>query len=332
MNGVDYKFYRAIRKYGFDSFTWEIVERTETIEELKSAEIRWIKTLDCQRNGYNTTSGGDGAPGIEFTPELRAKISARQKKRFQDPIERAKAAGYAREWNRLNPELALAAREKRVATLRTQEHRKRASIKQCDYVSRVPDYRQKRGAAVQALYESRPDIAKRISATLGGKPFEVYRGEDLIGTFDTIAQCAKKLNLSTGNIGLILSGKSRRTQTNGYRFKHVGEPFPITRDKRPSPLVKPVEVIKDGNVIATYPTIADCGRAFSLSRSRMHAIVLGGKSIEGCTFNAAGTSDPVATNSEGRGGDLFPGVSVREHAGGANRGGVALEGRCAATH
>ena len=49
----------AIRKYGFDNFLFEIIEKCSK-EELDEKEIYWINYYDTFNNGYNLTIGGKG--------------------------------------------------------------------------------------------------------------------------------------------------------------------------------------------------------------------------------------------------------------------------------
>ena len=53
------KFYRAIRKYGKDSFIIESLGRFDA-EDLNNKEIYFIQKFDTFNNGYNSTLGGDG--------------------------------------------------------------------------------------------------------------------------------------------------------------------------------------------------------------------------------------------------------------------------------
>lgn len=71
------KFYRAIEKYGWDGFDHEIIANNLTEDEAKNFEILLIQKLDCIKNGYNTSRGGDSGNCIEYTPEMRAKCSER---------------------------------------------------------------------------------------------------------------------------------------------------------------------------------------------------------------------------------------------------------------
>lgn len=74
-NNYNSKFYRAIRKYGWDNFSWEIIDTSDCPEEIKEKEIYWIRKYDSYYNGYNSTLGGDGALGAVKTDEMRLAYS-----------------------------------------------------------------------------------------------------------------------------------------------------------------------------------------------------------------------------------------------------------------
>ena len=54
------KFYRALRKYGFENFNYEILIQDDafTKETLNEAEVYFISLYDSYYNGYNETPGG----------------------------------------------------------------------------------------------------------------------------------------------------------------------------------------------------------------------------------------------------------------------------------
>lgn len=56
----NYHIYRAMRKYGVENFTFEIIEEC-TASELDDKEKYWIKYYDSYKNGYNETEGGNYA-------------------------------------------------------------------------------------------------------------------------------------------------------------------------------------------------------------------------------------------------------------------------------
>jgi group I intron endonuclease len=73
--GSPYLFHQAIRKYGWDAFTVEILYVSkDEIHTRKTMEPYFIDEHKAFgfSTGYNMTSGGDGSP---CTPEKRANIS-----------------------------------------------------------------------------------------------------------------------------------------------------------------------------------------------------------------------------------------------------------------
>ena len=82
-NGLGYKlqpkFYRAIKKYGWNNFYHEIIASNLTEDEAKNFEILLIDKLDCIKNGYNVSRGGDSGNCVVYTKEMRKQISKRTK-------------------------------------------------------------------------------------------------------------------------------------------------------------------------------------------------------------------------------------------------------------
>ena len=79
LNGRNYQnkcpvFWCAIKKYGWDAFSHEIVASNLTKREACDLEVKLIEKYRTQEreHGYNMLAGGD-APNI--TPEIRAKMS-----------------------------------------------------------------------------------------------------------------------------------------------------------------------------------------------------------------------------------------------------------------
>jgi group I intron endonuclease len=68
-------FHRAIRKYGWESFEWAVIDEADTKEELAEKEKQWIDKYDSFGNGYNMTTGGDGVSGFDMTDEYRDGMS-----------------------------------------------------------------------------------------------------------------------------------------------------------------------------------------------------------------------------------------------------------------
>ena len=68
---------KAIKKYGKENFTKEILEECIPCRHYKDlAEIRYIREYNCiHPNGYNLSSGGNGPIGYKHTDETKLKLS-----------------------------------------------------------------------------------------------------------------------------------------------------------------------------------------------------------------------------------------------------------------
>jgi group I intron endonuclease len=80
---------KAIRKYGWDNFSVDLLETCETQDRLNEAEAKWIAHFDATgSNGYNSLSGGRSpvwneasrrrlsasVMGVPKSPETRARM------------------------------------------------------------------------------------------------------------------------------------------------------------------------------------------------------------------------------------------------------------------
>jgi group I intron endonuclease len=68
-----YLFKKSLRKYGIDSFKWDVLENCESKQDCCLKEIYYIKKYNTiSPNGYNLTEGGNGGVQSEQT---KLKIS-----------------------------------------------------------------------------------------------------------------------------------------------------------------------------------------------------------------------------------------------------------------
>lgn len=72
-------FHRALAKYGFDNFKWNILFEGDDENYLFEIEKRFIKSLNTTApSGYNLTDGGEGRSGNKPTPETKVKLHQAQ--------------------------------------------------------------------------------------------------------------------------------------------------------------------------------------------------------------------------------------------------------------
>ncbi len=82
------RLYDAIRKYGPDTFSREVIASASTEDELRKLERRYIQEFDTYENGYNSNLGGYGF--LHFPEHIRIKIGLAQKGKFVPPKTREK--------------------------------------------------------------------------------------------------------------------------------------------------------------------------------------------------------------------------------------------------
>ena len=112
-NGLGYRtqkrFYRAIVKYGWDSFTHEILFSGLSEQEAKDKEVALIAIYESsdKSHGYNVTLGGESMRGYIPPQEVREKISKANKGRkkpdtMRERLSAAKTGTHPSEAARLN--------------------------------------------------------------------------------------------------------------------------------------------------------------------------------------------------------------------------------------
>ena len=90
-------FGNALRKYGADAFSHEVLESCSTQDEADVAERRWIAEFDTTNRdlGFNRKPGGQGdnneaLRNAKNKPENRAKVAVEAAARWADPAFKAK--------------------------------------------------------------------------------------------------------------------------------------------------------------------------------------------------------------------------------------------------
>ena len=72
----EYHFHNALRKYGIDSFTFEIIAAANSLEELNLLEEKYVEQFDSISNGFNIRQAGGNKLHSE---ESKKRMSESQK-------------------------------------------------------------------------------------------------------------------------------------------------------------------------------------------------------------------------------------------------------------
>lgn len=79
-NGANFPLYNAMRKYGIDAFSFEVVDTASNQEELDEKERFWIAHCNSKHpNGYNLTAGGAGTFDYHHTDDDKKRMSSLKK-------------------------------------------------------------------------------------------------------------------------------------------------------------------------------------------------------------------------------------------------------------
>lgn len=79
VSGVKTHIYNAMRKYGWEHFTFHVIDHAETQEELDRLEEFYIQKYDAIRSGYNM------APGGSTNPMTSPIVAAKHAQSMKDP-------------------------------------------------------------------------------------------------------------------------------------------------------------------------------------------------------------------------------------------------------
>ena len=74
---------RAMRKYGVENFTIQVLDEAGTMDELNAKEIEWVSRENTMTPiGYNLCIGGGSTEGFNHGAESKAAMSAKKQGKF----------------------------------------------------------------------------------------------------------------------------------------------------------------------------------------------------------------------------------------------------------
>jgi group I intron endonuclease len=182
--------YLAIRKYGWENFSKEIIDHAETEEELSKKEIYWIAYYQSINPvvGYNMSEGGTGgdtwsslsqerkAEAISKRPpmsdETKKKVSRSLKERYKTQPHHSLGGTSWNKGLKEDPELTEKKRLRMLGTKDSEETRKRKSqaLKGKNTTPKSESHRQKLSESLKG--RSIPEeTRKKMSQSRKGKTF-----------------------------------------------------------------------------------------------------------------------------------------------------------------
>lgn len=224
----NYYFHNALRKYGVENFTWEIIEEVE--QELENERERyWIEYYQSYENkdkGYNLTPGGEG---YKLSEETKQKISKANTGKVRTPEMRKRLSEVKLKLHFKHSEEA----KQKMGTMRKGRKLSPETIEKLKQVERTPEWKEKISKALKGRIVSEETRAK-ISESAKDH-FTFYTSNDLIfHTWEEIFLYLKDNNLiTTDNIAICRN--CIRPAINNLNFVRYGMKWktsPFTEEEK----------------------------------------------------------------------------------------------------
>lgn len=242
----NYKLYLAIRKYGIDNFTFEVIEECSE-KDLNEKEIFYIKKYDSYLNGYNSTLGGQGKnfqriiepqkiyelwdKGLsvkEINEILKDKIGHTTIQKYLQnyknySIKESNKRGFLRSQKnnqKKNPVKQYDLWGNFIAEYESYEQAEKITKIDSVLIGRVVNGRQKQAGGYQWLSLDQPpkDLTKSISLKFGVIQYDLNGKE--IKRYISIAIAAKEMGCDSENITRVCKHQKGRKTACGYKWEY----------------------------------------------------------------------------------------------------------------
>lgn len=191
------KLQRAVNKYGYDNFRFEILDSLETSDRIEALtlENRYIVKYNSYKNGYNQSEGFEGSTLQKYSDErlekMRVNMLGNTIWKGRKHTEETKAM------------IGIGNKGKKVS-LKTRK--KLSESRKGKFLGEDNHFYGKTHTE-----ESKDKIRKK-----NGKPIICIETSII---YDSINQCAKEMNIDRKGIERVLNGKYE--QAKGYTFKYI---------------------------------------------------------------------------------------------------------------
>ena len=217
-NGEGYRrctaFYRAIKKYGWDNITHEILDTAENLESANEKEKYYISLY-----GYNCTEGGDGVQGWKATDEQKEKNSNAKKMMWEDVEMRERLTAERRE------RAATEEERKRLHDMVTRnwaDPDKSERLKEhLAQIANDEECKKKRAQKMRALWKEAPDRFMSNRVYKSGAAHKCSKPVKCIETgavYANAREAEKQTGISYKQISQCARGKIKTTHGQHWEF------------------------------------------------------------------------------------------------------------------
>ena len=229
--------YRALRKYGEQNFSFEIIEVCSQDMILEREEY-WIKYYDCtisNNKGYNLTGGGkSGSHETQKVPVYQYDLAGNFIKRFDSIVEATVGIGADKDNGLVQNALKRSDKGSMAGGYQWRY----------EFYEKIPPYEVKSRCYKVACYDSQGYLE---------------------ATFKSTEEAAKCFSCDKSAIGYCCQGVTKFCKNKIFRYyDNVPlEKIEVPILKRPGPKGKPVAQIKDGEIINVFNSVMEASAALN---------------------------------------------------------------------
>ena len=239
----DCDFHRAIKEFGFDNFSWEIIETCENEDRACELEKYYIEKFNTYRDGYNMTKGGKGAPYHNARAVVLLTLDGQYIKRYDSAMD-AEIDGFH------NADVLLNCKGKRRQTK--------------GYMFMFEDEYESNGA--KAYRKPKPNGMRSI--------IQCDMEGNFIQKFKSLQEAARITGTNRTTISGVLSNTYK--SANGYIFVYE-EDFPIKdlsiyKKRKKGRKIAQVDA-KSGEIIRVFDRISEAGEYLGVNYKAIHKVI-----------------------------------------------------------
>ena len=239
----DCDFHRAIKEFGFDNFSWEIIETCESEDRACELEKYYIEKFNTYRDGYNMTKGGKGAPYHNARAVVLLTLDGQYIKRYDSAMD-AEIDGFH------NADVLLNCKGKRRQTK--------------GYMFMFEDEYESNGA--KAYRKPEPNGMRSI--------IQCDMEGNFIQKFKSLQEAARITGTNRTTISGVLSNTYK--SANGYIFVYE-EDFPIKdlsiyKKRKKGRKIAQVDA-KSGEIIRVFDRISEAGEYLGVNYKAIHKVI-----------------------------------------------------------
>lgn len=220
-------------KFGIESFTYEMLEEicdADTItlqKQLDEREAYYVEQFDSINHGYNTSSGGTGNKGVNFSPTHRANIgkastgrkhSEASKRQISEKLLGREVSGETRlKISKGNTGKERTAEQRRAESERLKGKEPKAATKGAKLwvINNGGGYWKNHELPPEAKQHMKEAQQKR------GIKVKVEYKDGRVETFNTMLDAATKLGIGVGSVSHYINAGKGIWNKNGFKIERL---------------------------------------------------------------------------------------------------------------